>query len=59
MKKGLLSILAVSSALLASAQCTPDANLFNGVAGGKLLPDTTTFNNDAQYAATVGVDYLS
>jgi hypothetical protein len=59
MKKGLLSILAVSSALLASAQCTPDANLFNGVAGGKLLPDTTTFNNDAQYAATVGVDYTA
>ncbi|MBX7183071.1 MAG: T9SS type A sorting domain-containing protein [Bacteroidia bacterium] len=57
MKKGLLSILAVSSALLASAQCTPDPNLFVSVAGGKLLPDTATFNNDPQYAYQLNTDY--
>ena len=59
MKKSLLSVFAISSALLASAQCTPDANLFNGIAGGKLLPDTATFNNDAQYAAIIGSDYTT
>lgn len=59
MKKVLLSVFAIASSVAAFAQCTPNEALFAGVAGGKLLPDTATFNNDPQYKATVGQDFTA
>ena len=58
MKKVLLSIFTIATTAIAvNAQCTPDAALLSQFAGGKLLPDTTDFNNMPAYAATVGMDY--
>ncbi len=57
MKKVLLSVFTIASAIFANAQCTPDAALLSQYAGGKLLPDTATFNNNPVWAATIGQTY--
>ena len=57
MKKTLLSIFTVAAAFAANAQCTPDNVWLAQFAGGKLLPDTLTFNNTWNYNSVIGQDY--